>query len=682
VRLTAGTRLGPYEIVAPLGAGGMGEVYKALDTRLDRAVAVKVLSSVTSASPEARERFEREARTISQLSHPHICALFDVGEATLQPPAPSSQPPTASPQPLQFLVMELLDGETLAQRLASGPLPLDLTLRYAAQIADALDKAHRQGIVHRDLKPANVMITKTGVKLLDFGLAKALAPSSVNVVETMPRVQPITATGAIAGTVQYMAPEQLAGLPADARSDIYAFGAVVYEMATGQRVFGAARLTVSPAPLDHLVRVCLAAEPDERWQSAHDVRLQLDAMRAHALDAAPSAGSRLRQWLPWAIAVPAILIAAFAIMRGTTQAPPPTAPPARFAIPPPAGGAFVSHVETLSMALSPDGSQLAFVASDANSGPRIWLRRLASLEAAPIAGTEGNEFMSLFWSPDGRSLGFFTDGKLKRVDLQGGGTVTVCPVPEDIGLYGTWGRDGRILFTSVEGAAIYQVAIGGGTPTPLLAPDRAVGEVRLTWPSFLPDGERFLYTVRLVDGGARVMLGAPGKAPRQVLTAVSNVQYADPGYLVFGSEGTLVAQRFDVDAARVVGDPFAIAQPVRYFYSTAATMFTVSRSGTLAYQSHDDESRLVRYARSGAEVGTVGPSGVLQNLRVSPDGSAIVFARAAARTTCGAAIWRAASSRCSPATPVRNLPASGTRTAARCSSRQIGRVRRICSARI
>jgi len=268
VRLPAGTRLGPYEIVAPLGAGGMGEVYKARDTRLGRDVAIKVLSPGISSSTEALQRFEREARTISQLSHPHICALFDVGE--------SSSPESPAPSP--YLVMELLEGETLAQRLASGRLPLELTLRYAAQIADALDKAHRQGIVHRDLKPANVMITKSGVKLLDFGLAKAVAPSSLTMAVTTPPVAPVTAHGAIAGTVQYMAPEQLAGRPADARSDLYALGAVIYEMASGRPAFGASVVPLVPAALDRLVRTCMSADPDERWQSAHDVRLQLPAI--------------------------------------------------------------------------------------------------------------------------------------------------------------------------------------------------------------------------------------------------------------------------------------------------------------------------------------------------------------------------------------------------------------------
>jgi len=292
VRLAAGSRLGPYEILALIGAGGMGEVYKARDSRLGRDVAVKILSPDTSSSPEARGRFEREARTISQLSHPHICALFDVGEA--------SDP--QSPTPCPYLVMELLEGQTLADRIACGAVPLDQTVRYGVQIADALDGAHRRGIVHRDLKPSNVMITKAGVKLLDFGLAKPAALAAH--AETAAPAQPLTGRGKIAGTVQYMAPELFAGRPADARSDIHALGAVIYEMATGRVAFGGSLQTIEPAALDRLVRTCMAADPDERWQSAHDVRLQLREV-AEASTLAPAiteSTTMARSSAPWAIA--------------------------------------------------------------------------------------------------------------------------------------------------------------------------------------------------------------------------------------------------------------------------------------------------------------------------------------------------------------------------------------------
>jgi serine/threonine protein kinase/Tol biopolymer transport system component len=619
MQLSAGTRLGPYEILGALGAGGMGEVYKARDTRLDRIVAVKILSPAIASSPEARQRFEREARTISQLSHPHICALFDVGEF--------SSPESPAPSP--YLVMELLEGETLASRLAGGALPLESTIRYGVQIADALDKAHRAGIVHRDLKPANIMITKAGVKLLDFGLAKTIAPLSPATLnaETM-AASPITARGMIAGTVQYMAPEQLEGHPADARSDIYAFGAVLYEMASGGQAFRTALKPIAPASLDRIVRACIAADPDSRWQSAHDVAMQLAAL-SHAPESTGSVASvpRVSRWVPWMVAAAAIVSTLWLGARAGRVAPA-AARYTQFAIQPPDSGTFVSHVETLSLALSPDGSQLAFAAITPNGGTRIWLRRMASIEAVPLAGTEGNLYLSMFWSPDGRSLAFFADGKLKRLDLQTGGIVTVCRVPSGVGLFGTWGRDGRMLYASVEGQAIFQVSAAGGTPTELLRPDREAGAARAIWPSFLPDGERFLFTTRKNDGTGRVMLAEPGKGPRELFSATSNAQYVEPGYLVYGNDGTLVARRFDAATGHLDGEPFVIAPRVRYFYSTSTTVFSAALNGDIVYQAHTDSGKLAWFDRAGAEVGTIGAPTMLQGMRVSPDGRSVVFDRA------------------------------------------------------
>ena len=386
-------------------------------TRLDRVVAIKILSASTSSSPDARQRFEREARTISQLSHPHICALYDVGQAA------NPKPQTGSPEPLQFLVMELLEGETLAARLAKGPLPLEQTLRYAIEIADALDKAHRQGIVHRDLKPANVMITKSGVKLLDFGLAKAAAPlfpSSMSVVATAEALPQLSAEGTIAGTLQYMAPEQLEGRPADARSDIFALGVVLYEMATGKKAFTASSpvalasvilhgeppsLTsvnsTVPAVLVRIVATCLAKDPDERWQSAHDVQLQLRAIAdkpdkdatTTASDAAGSdaVGGRRGwiRWVPWGVAAAAIVVAASIAWFRPARVAPATSVAVRFSVAPPPGGTFFESYETITLAFSPDGSRLAFAARDASGALRILSRPVAELDARPIAGTEG-----------------------------------------------------------------------------------------------------------------------------------------------------------------------------------------------------------------------------------------------------------------------------------------------------
>jgi eukaryotic-like serine/threonine-protein kinase len=622
VSLAPGTRLGPYEIVGGIGAGGMGEVYKARDTRLDRSVAIKILSPDISSSPEARQRFQREARTISQLPHPHICALFDVGEA------PNPEPGALNSEPVAFLVMELLEGETLAARLAKGALPLEQTLRYGAQIADALDKAHRQGIVHRDLKPANVMITKAGVKLLDFGLAKAAAPLLPPSMSagTM-AAAPLTGQGMMAGTVQYMAPEVLEGRPADARSDLYALGAVLYEMATGQKTFRAVLRPLAPPALDRLVRTCLATNPDDRYQSAHDVGLQLAAIAADDKADASADRTGATRWIPWAIAAIAVLSAvAIGTLRSVRVPAAPEVPTSiRFSLLPPSAGAFAGGFETTGLALSPDGSQLAFAASDRPGGRRIWMRHVSALDARPLTGTEGAS--SPFWSPDGRSIAFFIGDKLKRLDLLSGSPVSVCTVREGIGFFGTWGADGGILFASIEGEAIFRVNVSGGVPVETLKPDRSRGEARTNWPWFLPDGRRFLYFVRLKDGSGRLMLAETGHPPREVLSVVSNVQYVEPGYLVFGRDGALVGQRFDASSGKVAGDPFSIADPVAYFSSTAMGRFTTSKNGSLVFQSHDDQHRLVWFNRAGREMGTVAGPGHYQDVRISPDGRRVSFDR-------------------------------------------------------
>jgi Tol biopolymer transport system component len=630
--LPAGKRLGPYEILSPLGAGGMGEVYKARDTRLDRSVAVKVLPSHRSSSPEARQRFEQEARTISRLSHPHICALFDVGRQ----------------DETDFLVMELLEGETLQERLRNGPLPLDQALRCGVEIADALDKAHRRGVVHRDLKPGNVMLTKAGVKLLDFGLAKAITPLlggfDAGELETAHAPSDLTQEGTLLGTFPYMAPEQIEGKAADTRTDIFALGTVLYEMATGRRAFAgstqaalaAAILTgepkamsslrpTTPPALDRLVRTCLARDPEERWQTAHDVGLQLAAM-AEDGSFAPAAGAArpASTLVPWAVAALAVAVALGALLRAGSSSParPRTV---RFSVPPPPGRTFLDTVETVPLSLSPDGSQLAFVARDPTGVTRLWLRPLSVMEARPLEGTEGA--LSSLWSPDGRSLAFFAGGKLKRLDLPGGPALPLCDVRPGVGFHGTWGRDGRILFASAEGEAIYSVSTAGGSPVVAVKADPSRGDARINWPTFLPDGQRFHYLARLRDGGGQLMLGQAGKPPRPVLPVVSSVQYVDPGYLVFAREGTLLGQRFDLASGRVVGEPFSIAEPVRYFLSSAWAAFTASPNGVLAYESSSDRSRLAWIDRSGRELGSVGVPASNNRVRISPDGRMVLFDR-------------------------------------------------------
>jgi len=638
VNLDRGARLGSFEIGELIGAGAMGAVYKARDTRLDRFVAIKVLGGDLSSSPDARERFEREARTISQLSHPHICALYDVGRAN----------------DVEYLVMELLDGETLAARLAKGPVPLPQALRYGIEIADALQVAHRSGIVHRDLKPANVMLTKSGVKLLDFGLAKAAAPllaGSSDSAETATGLAEISREGTIAGTLQYMSPEQLEARPVDARSDIFAFGAVVHEMVTGQKAFSAkspialasAILNHQPAPLsslqpaapsvlDRLVRGCLAKDPDERWQTAHDVKLQLVSVQEESLapPARVATAPRSASWLPWTVAGAAVLVALAAIASGWMRSGASRAAPApviRFAIAPPPGGAFVDTVETVSMALSPDGSQLAYVAEDAAGERRVWIRPMSSVDARPIAGTDGAR--AVIWSPDGRSIAFFAGDKLKRLDPPDGSPVTVTDVP-DVRVVATWGRD-DILFSVLPGG-LYRVPSRGGQATLERTPDRTQNEVTLLYPAFLPDGRRYVYMARQTDGGGSVRsaeVGQPASAPVG-LDLNTNVQYADPGYLVFGRDGSLLGQRFDAASARVTGEPFPIAEPVRFFASTGATSFALSRSGGLVYQSHTERSRIVWLDRRGTEVGAIGDEASHSRVRIAPDGRRVLFDRSLA----------------------------------------------------
>jgi Tol biopolymer transport system component len=633
--LAPGSRLGRYEIVAPLGAGGMGEVYKARDTRLDRAVAVKILPPRLSSSVDARERFEREAKVISQLSHPHICALYDVGQQ----------------DGTEYLVMELLEGETLAARLEKGPLPIPQVLRLGVEVADALDKAHRQGIVHRDLKPGNVMLTASGAKLLDFGLAKALppplAPDGLSQSPTVSAAADLTREGALLGTFQYLAPEQLEGRPADARSDVFAFGVTLYEAATGRKPFvGASYPTLasailggepppistvrmgSPPALDRLVRTCLVKDPERRWQTAHDVGLQLAAMAEERSSAPAPEGPAPRparfRWLPWAVAALALAVATVTALHRTRAPADAVAMPIRFSVPPPPGRTFVESYETVLFALSPDGSNLAFVAREPKGSDRLWLRPLSEVGARPLEGTDGAA--TVFWSPDGRSLAFVADGKLKRLDLPGGTPIPVCDVPRSIGLCGTWGRNGQILYGWAGNTSLYRVSMAGGKPEEAV---RAKTGEALGWPRFLPDGERFLYLAYHPGiGGGELMLAGPGVEPRPVVAMASTFDYVDPGYLVFVRDGTLLGQRFDPVPGGVSGEPFAIAEHVHYFLSTGRATFAASRSGVLAYASESDRARLVWFDRSGRELGDAGAPSNYSRLRLSPDDREVLFDRA------------------------------------------------------
>jgi serine/threonine protein kinase/Tol biopolymer transport system component len=635
--LNAGDRLGPYEIQAPLGAGGMGEVYRAQDTRLERTVAVKVLTAQLSSSPELRQRFEREAKTISKLSHPHVCALYDVGREG----------------ETEYLVMEYLEGETLTQRLARGPLPSEQVLRYGMEMAEALDQAHRQGIVHRDLKPGNVMITKSGVKLLDFGLAKAVAPvtpaSGLTALPTVAGAPDLTQAGTILGTFQYMAPEQLEGREADARTDIFALGAVLYEMATGRKAFAgrsqasligsilkdepAAISTIQPmAPpaLDRVVRICLSKDPEDRWQSAHDIAAELKWIGegSQAGVAAPTTVStrrRSRERLAWAgFALAALAAVGFAVAFVKRSPPPPRV--LRFEIVPSEAAAYQGIGNNVAMlpALSPDGRLLVFNAEDSHGKAFLWIRPLDSLAARPVPGTEDGDYP--FWSPDSRSIGFFSDKKLKRVDASGGPVQVLCDAP--VGRGGTWSGDGVILFSPTAGSPIHRVASSGGAPVAVLTLDAAHGEDSQRWPHFLPDGRHFLYFSYLgsnpessdQNGGVRVG-SLDSKQTRQVVPQASNAVYIEPGRLLFYRGGNLLAQPFDAHSQKSTGEASPIAETVAYDDAKKFAFFSASTTGGLAYaRASTYPSRLLWFDRQGRQIGSVGEPGDYATPLLSADG--------------------------------------------------------------
>ncbi len=626
--LTPGTKLGPYEILAPLGAGGMGEVYRARDTRLDRTVAVKILPSHLSENPEAKQRFDREARAISSLSHPNICHLYDVGQ----------QDGTS------YLVMEYLEGETLSDRLLRGALPLEQVLKYGAQIADALHKAHRSGVVHRDLKPGNVMLTATGAKLLDFGLAKPVPMLSraTLTIEAMPST-PMTQEGTIVGTFQYMSPEQVEGKELDGRSDLFSLGAVLYEMVTGKRAFpGRSQLTVAsailekepesisavkpmtPRGLDHVVRKCLAKAPDERWQSAGDLASELrwihEAKPAEQSAAATGPGRQLKRWVIAGLVACALLAGAGLGWWSKNIAPKQTT---FYASP--------FQLGANGLALSPDGKMVAMVAYwDQGNTYMIWKYGLGEALPAIVEGTDGASYP--FWSPDGQSIAFFAQGKLKRTDIGGKSVQVICDAPNGRG--GAWNKDGVIVFTPDVFTGLYRVSAAGGTATPLTRLDGTRMESSQRWAAFLPDGKHFLYLGANFAGHFEmnaIFLGSLDSAEKiLVVAASSNAVYVEPGYLLYLRDGALVAQRFDLGTYSVKGDAQLIQNDVQYLVQIDQGIFDAASNGTLIMETGKSgtESQLTWFDRAGKKLESVGGIGSFSNPSLSPDGKRVAYDQA------------------------------------------------------
>ncbi|MFQ5700992.1 MAG: protein kinase [Acidobacteriota bacterium] len=645
--LEPGSRLGPFRIESSLGAGGMGEVYRAVDTRLDRTVAIKVLPAHLSKDPGLRARFEREARAVSSLNHPHICTLHDVGRE----------------DGIDYLVMEYLEGETLSQHLVKGPLPTGQLVEVALQIAEALDAAHRQGLIHRDLKPGNIMLTQAGAKVLDFGLAKGIGATggATSLTAAATATSPLTAEGTIVGTFQYMAPEQIEGKEADARSDIFSLGLLLYEMATGKPAFqGRTQASIiarilesepepigalqpsSPPALDRLVHNCLAKDPDRRRQTMHDVALDLrwigerGGSEQAVAPAAPA--SRRRERIAWALviimALAGAVIAGFRVLR---QEPVP--PTVRASIPAPAEARFYFVGEgpggSGTVSVSPDGTKLAFVTRGTDGPDRLWVRPLDAIKALPLPGTDGARYP--FWSPDSRTLAFFAGDKLRKIDTTGGPPLTLCQAPS--GRSGSWGRAGVIVFAPERTGGLYQVNGAGGATRPATRFDEQKDDTH-RWPFFLPDGRHFFYFVRAKGGGTNtVRIGSVDASTDSVLMQSDAQAIYASGYVLYLQESTLMARPFGPGDRAFTGEAFPVAEEIQIDANYNRGVFSASQNGVLAYQTGKARigNRLLWLDRGGKQIGSLGERLLHLAPRLSPDGRSVAVE--IADPSSGSEIW-------------------------------------------
>ena len=625
--LAAGTRLGPYEILAPLGAGGMGEVYRARDPRLGREVALKILPAEMSADKDRLTRFEQEARSASALNHPSIVTIYEIGRS----------------DSTSYIAMELVSGKTLRDLLGEGPIPLRRLLSLAGQIADGLARAHEAGIVHRDLKPENVMVTRDGhAKILDFGLAKLVPHAGSDASQLATAIEP-TRPGVVLGTVGYMSPEQASGHALTFHSDQFSLGAILYEMAAGKRAFSrgtaaetlAAIIRDEPEPLQSLspqvpvalrwvVERCLAKDPEERYASTRDLARDLAHLRDHVSEAsgeaaaASTARPRRSRWLVPALAAGLIVAAALAALAILKRRPEPAAQPARFVVPIPPGTIYAPSEISRGVSISPDGTRLGIEAFS-KGRQRLYVRPLDSEEATELEGSL--DATGHFWSPDSRFIAFFAEGKLKKIPATGGPPVELCNA--DFALVGTWNREGTILFSNFNPPGIFRVSDAGGEAVRVVAPNPSRQVTNPIWPQFLPDGRRFLYLASSASMTNLNIASLDSKESQVVTPLHSRVEYLAPGYLIYARESALFAQPFDERKARLHGEPRMIAANVHYFFGPSHATFSASQTGVLAYETAAHPLEIIWFDRQGKRVGKLGEPQVVKGLRISPDGKSV-----------------------------------------------------------